>query len=72
MNSSNFVKRKMPFSSLICDFGPKVYFSTSRSKRFEILPFSSGLLTHLFVSVKSGVFLSFLLNLVFLTLCTSI
>ncbi|MFS7992036.1 hypothetical protein Hanom_Chr12g01077571 [Helianthus anomalus] len=33
----------MSFSSprfgQICDFGPKVCFSASRSKRFEILPF---------------------------------
>ncbi|MFS7906827.1 hypothetical protein Hanom_Chr01g00063801 [Helianthus anomalus] len=36
----------MPFSSLrfgqFCDFNPKVCFSASRSKSFEILPFSSG------------------------------
>ncbi|KAJ0515758.1 putative ABC-type sulfate transporter [Helianthus annuus] len=42
-------KSKMPFSSLrfaqFCDFRPKVCFSASGSKRFEILPFSSGLLT---------------------------
>ncbi|MFS8032014.1 hypothetical protein Hanom_Chr17g01552641 [Helianthus anomalus] len=40
---------KMPFSSLrfgyFCDFHPKVCFSASRSKRFEILPFSSDTLT---------------------------
>ncbi|MFS7983617.1 hypothetical protein Hanom_Chr11g00976611 [Helianthus anomalus] len=39
----------MPFSSMrfgqFCDFRPKVYFSASRSKRFEILPFLSGSLT---------------------------
>ncbi|MFS7957600.1 hypothetical protein Hanom_Chr07g00668241 [Helianthus anomalus] len=42
-------KSKMPFSSLrfgqFCDFRPKVYFSASGSKRFEILLFSSGSLT---------------------------
>ncbi|MFS8009552.1 hypothetical protein Hanom_Chr14g01286271 [Helianthus anomalus] len=35
----------LPFSSLrfgqFCDFHPKVCFSASGSKRFEILPFSS-------------------------------
>ncbi|MFS7934919.1 hypothetical protein Hanom_Chr05g00397331 [Helianthus anomalus] len=40
---------KMPFSSLrfdhFGDFRPKVCFSASESKRFEILPFSSNLLT---------------------------
>ncbi|MFS7931389.1 hypothetical protein Hanom_Chr04g00355381 [Helianthus anomalus] len=39
----------MPFSSLrfgqFCDFCPKVCFSSSGSKRFEDLPFSSGSLT---------------------------
>ncbi|KAF5782866.1 hypothetical protein HanXRQr2_Chr11g0501281 [Helianthus annuus] len=44
-----FKKRQMPFSSVrfgqFCDFRPKVRFSTSGSKRFEILTFSSGLLT---------------------------
>ncbi|MFS7932868.1 hypothetical protein Hanom_Chr04g00372961 [Helianthus anomalus] len=39
----------MSFSSLrfgqFCDFHPKVWFSASGSKRFEILPFSSGSLT---------------------------
>ncbi|MFS7958079.1 hypothetical protein Hanom_Chr07g00673971 [Helianthus anomalus] len=39
----------MPFSSLrfgqFCDFRPKVCFSASGSKRFEILPFSFGSLT---------------------------
>ncbi|MFS7930853.1 hypothetical protein Hanom_Chr04g00349121 [Helianthus anomalus] len=67
----------MPFSSLrfgqFCDFRPKVYFSASESKRFEILPFSSGSLTPsiflrqvkgifvLFVNLKSnsGIFVSF-------------
>ncbi|KAJ0913940.1 putative mitochondrial carrier domain protein [Helianthus annuus] len=40
-----FFFSKMPFSSLrfgqFCDFCPKVCFSASGSKRFEILPFSS-------------------------------
>ncbi|KAF5776932.1 hypothetical protein HanXRQr2_Chr12g0529771 [Helianthus annuus] len=40
---------KMSFSTLtfgrFCDFRPKVCFSTSGSKRFEILPFSSDPLT---------------------------
>ncbi|MFS7999337.1 hypothetical protein Hanom_Chr12g01164851 [Helianthus anomalus] len=40
---------KMPFSSLrfdqFCDFRPKVCFSASRSKGFEILPFPSSSLT---------------------------
>ncbi|KAF5762808.1 hypothetical protein HanXRQr2_Chr15g0673051 [Helianthus annuus] len=39
----------MPFSSLrfgqFCDFRPKVCFFASRSKRLEILPFSSVSLT---------------------------
>ncbi|MFS8004142.1 hypothetical protein Hanom_Chr13g01222201 [Helianthus anomalus] len=39
----------MSFSFLrfgqLCDFHPKVYFSRSGSKRFEILPFSSSSLT---------------------------
>ncbi|MFS7963654.1 hypothetical protein Hanom_Chr08g00740901 [Helianthus anomalus] len=36
----------MPFSSLrFGHFCPKVYFSVSGSKRFEILPFSSDSLT---------------------------
>ncbi|MFS7954855.1 hypothetical protein Hanom_Chr07g00635541 [Helianthus anomalus] len=39
----------MPFSSLrfgqLCDFDPKVCFSVSGSKRFEILPFPSKSLT---------------------------
>ncbi|MFS8029343.1 hypothetical protein Hanom_Chr16g01521221 [Helianthus anomalus] len=42
-------KMYMPFSSLrfgqFCDFHPNVCFFASRSKRFEILPFSSGSLT---------------------------
>ncbi|MFS8004826.1 hypothetical protein Hanom_Chr13g01230311 [Helianthus anomalus] len=49
---SNFQKpkwSKMPFSSLrfaqFCDFCPTVCFFASASKRFEILPFSSGSLT---------------------------
>ncbi|KAJ0856471.1 hypothetical protein HanRHA438_Chr13g0578811 [Helianthus annuus] len=46
----------MPFSSLrfgyFCDFRPKVWFSTSGSKRFKILPFSSDTLT-------SSIFLTF-------------
>ncbi|MFS8010799.1 putative amino-acid N-acetyltransferase transcription regulator GNAT family [Helianthus anomalus] len=57
----------MPFSSLrfgqFCDFCPKVCFSASGSKRFKILPFSSGSLTpSIFFSVKSRVFLPFLLT----------
>ncbi|KAF5793040.1 putative Clp domain superfamily protein [Helianthus annuus] len=44
-----FLRSKMPFSSLrfgqFCDFRSKVCFSASGSKRFEILPFSSGSLT---------------------------
>ncbi|MFS7965352.1 hypothetical protein Hanom_Chr09g00761231 [Helianthus anomalus] len=56
----------MSFSSLrfgqFCDFRPKVYFSASGSKRFEILPFSSTELTPSIFSVKSGVFSSFLLT----------
>ncbi|MFS7928228.1 hypothetical protein Hanom_Chr04g00318321 [Helianthus anomalus] len=39
----------MPFSSLrfgqFCDFRPNVCFSAFGSKRFEILPFSSGSVT---------------------------
>ncbi|MFS7971101.1 hypothetical protein Hanom_Chr09g00828821 [Helianthus anomalus] len=47
----------MPFSSLrfgqFCDFRPKVCFFAFGSKRFEILPFSSGLLTpSIFLGVK--------------------
>ncbi|XP_035842869.1 F-box/FBD/LRR-repeat protein At1g13570 isoform X2 [Helianthus annuus] len=53
---------KMPFSSLrieqFCDLRPNVCFSTSGSKRFEILPFSPGLLTPSVFSIKSGVFSS--------------
>ncbi|MFS8006291.1 hypothetical protein Hanom_Chr14g01247501 [Helianthus anomalus] len=53
----------MSFSSLkfgqFCDFRLKVCFSSSGSKRFKILPFSSGSLT--FFSVKSGVFRLFYL-----------
>ncbi|MFS7915304.1 hypothetical protein Hanom_Chr02g00163751 [Helianthus anomalus] len=41
----------MSFSSMrfghFCNFRPKVCFSASGSKRFEILPFSSNLLTPL-------------------------
>ncbi|MFS7907251.1 hypothetical protein Hanom_Chr01g00069061 [Helianthus anomalus] len=50
----------MPFSSLrsghFCGFRPKVCFFVSRSKRFEILPFSSGSLTPSIFFVKSRVF----------------
>ncbi|MFS8020290.1 hypothetical protein Hanom_Chr15g01413831 [Helianthus anomalus] len=57
----------MPFSSLrfgqFCDFRPKVCFSASVFKRFEILPFSSGPLTPSIFSVKSGVFFVFFVNL---------
>ncbi|MFS8030215.1 hypothetical protein Hanom_Chr17g01531431 [Helianthus anomalus] len=54
----------MPFSSLrfdhFCDFRPKVCFSASGSKRFEILSFSSSSLTPIhFFSIKSGGFPSF-------------
>ncbi|MFS7925139.1 hypothetical protein Hanom_Chr04g00281121 [Helianthus anomalus] len=51
----------MPFSSLrfgqFCNFHPKVCFSASGCKRFNILPFSSSPLT------PSIVFLSFFVNL---------
>ncbi|MFS7918687.1 hypothetical protein Hanom_Chr03g00204051 [Helianthus anomalus] len=50
----------MPFSSLrfghFCDFRPKVCFSVSGSKRFEILPFSSDSLAPSIFSVKRGHF----------------
>ncbi|MFS7924042.1 hypothetical protein Hanom_Chr03g00267901 [Helianthus anomalus] len=53
----------MPFLSLrlgqFCDFRPKVCFSASGSKRFEILLFSSGSLTPSVFSISSGVFPSF-------------
>ncbi|MFS7998875.1 hypothetical protein Hanom_Chr12g01159221 [Helianthus anomalus] len=56
----------MPFSSLrfgqFCDFRPNVCFFASRSKKFEILPFSSSSLIPSIFSIKSGVFLSFLLT----------
>ncbi|MFS7971199.1 hypothetical protein Hanom_Chr09g00829911 [Helianthus anomalus] len=43
------MKSRMPFSSLrigqFCDFRPNVCFSSSGSKRFEILPFTCGSLT---------------------------
>ncbi|MFS7992225.1 hypothetical protein Hanom_Chr12g01079761 [Helianthus anomalus] len=43
------LKSKMSFSSLrfgqFCNFRLKVCFSSSGSKRFEIMSFSSGLLT---------------------------
>ncbi|KAJ0643254.1 putative UBA-like superfamily, Ubiquitin-associated domain-containing protein [Helianthus annuus] len=77
----NYQKRKskMPFSSLrfghFYDFRPKVCFSASGSKRFEILLFTSDSLTPSIFSVKSGVFSSFFNlkgNSVFFTLCTSI
>ncbi|MFS7946656.1 hypothetical protein Hanom_Chr06g00538921 [Helianthus anomalus] len=45
----NYVKKKMSFSSMrfgqFCDFLPKVCYSTSGSKRYVILPFSSSSLT---------------------------
>ncbi|MFS8017197.1 hypothetical protein Hanom_Chr15g01377521 [Helianthus anomalus] len=54
---------KMPFSSIrfgqFCDFCPKVCFSASGSKRFEILTI---FIRPSIFSVKSGVFLSFLLT----------
>ncbi|MFS7943675.1 putative tryptophan--tRNA ligase [Helianthus anomalus] len=69
VTTSNFIyyiRSKMLFSSLrygqFCDFRPKVCFSASGSKRFEILPFSSGSLTHPFLPVKSGLFSSFTLT----------
>ncbi|MFS8012042.1 hypothetical protein Hanom_Chr14g01316061 [Helianthus anomalus] len=57
----------MPFSSLrfgqFCDFRPKVCFSVSGSKRFEILPFSSGSLTpSIFLCQFRGISI-FLVNL---------
>ncbi|MFS7994495.1 hypothetical protein Hanom_Chr12g01106741 [Helianthus anomalus] len=50
----------MPFSSLrfgqFCDFSPKVCFSASKSKRFEILPFSSGsLIPSIFLRYIRGI-----------------
>ncbi|MFS7991032.1 hypothetical protein Hanom_Chr12g01066031 [Helianthus anomalus] len=64
----------MPFSSLrfgqLCDFRPKVCFSASGSKRFEILPFSSGSLTpSIFLRLFRGnsvVFVNLKSNSVFL------
>ncbi|MFS7942638.1 hypothetical protein Hanom_Chr06g00490691 [Helianthus anomalus] len=48
-NLRNKVSNKMPFSSLrfgqFCAFCPKVCFSTSGSKKFEILLFSFSSLT---------------------------
>ncbi|MFS7895556.1 hypothetical protein Hanom_Chr00s003024g01708021 [Helianthus anomalus] len=49
----------MPFSSLrfglFCDFHPKVCFSASESKRFEILSFSSGSFTpSIFSTISQG------------------
>ncbi|MFS7902523.1 hypothetical protein Hanom_Chr01g00012291 [Helianthus anomalus] len=45
----NIIESKMPFSSLrfgqFCDFRPKVCFFVSGSKRFKIMPFSSGSLS---------------------------
>ncbi|MFS7889547.1 hypothetical protein Hanom_Chr00s000004g01608291 [Helianthus anomalus] len=53
----------MPFSSLrfgqFCNFRPKVCYSASGSKRFEILPISSDSLTPSIFNKKSGVFQSF-------------
>ncbi|MFS8001294.1 hypothetical protein Hanom_Chr13g01188641 [Helianthus anomalus] len=50
----------MPFSSLrfgqFCDFHSKVCFYASGSKRFEIMPFSPGLLSPSIFFVKSRVF----------------
>ncbi|MFS7995986.1 hypothetical protein Hanom_Chr12g01124581 [Helianthus anomalus] len=50
----------MPFSSLrfgqFCDFRPKVCFSASGSKRFEILPFCSACELHPFFSLSQGYF----------------
>ncbi|KAJ0600729.1 hypothetical protein HanIR_Chr03g0120481 [Helianthus annuus] len=75
-NTGQTIKRKskMPFSSLrfdqFCDFRPKVCFSTSGSKRFEILPFSYGSLTpsiflgyfRVFFILKDFQFLYIMLN----------
>ncbi|MFS8030861.1 hypothetical protein Hanom_Chr17g01539061 [Helianthus anomalus] len=69
----------MPFSSLrfgqYYGFRPKVCFYASGSKRFEILPFSSGSLTpSIFLRQVKGIFV-FFVNLKsksdFFTLCTS-
>ncbi|MFS7957753.1 hypothetical protein Hanom_Chr07g00670131 [Helianthus anomalus] len=54
----------MPLSSLrfgqFCDFRLKVCFSASGSKRFEILPFSSGSLTpSIFLRQVMGIFVFF-------------
>ncbi|MFS7924342.1 hypothetical protein Hanom_Chr03g00271451 [Helianthus anomalus] len=53
----------MPFSSLrfghFYDFRPKVCFFASRSKRFDIMLFSSDSLTPSIFYVKSGAFSSF-------------
>ncbi|MFS7962269.1 hypothetical protein Hanom_Chr08g00724661 [Helianthus anomalus] len=63
----------MPFSSLrfgqSCDFHPKVCFSASISKRIEILPFSFGLFTPIFLREVRGIFAFFvdLGNSVFFT-----
>ncbi|MFS8032238.1 hypothetical protein Hanom_Chr17g01555231 [Helianthus anomalus] len=60
----------------LCNFHPKVCFPTYGSKRFEILPLSSGPLTPSIFSVKSGGISVFSINLkgnsVFFTLCTNI
>ncbi|KAL9995006.1 hypothetical protein Hdeb2414_s0041g00738691 [Helianthus debilis subsp. tardiflorus] len=66
VNFNNSFLSKMSFSSLsfsqFWDFRPNVCFFASGSKRFEILPFSSGSLTPSIFSVKLGVFPSFLLT----------
>ncbi|MFS7916386.1 hypothetical protein Hanom_Chr02g00176531 [Helianthus anomalus] len=54
----------MPFSSLrfgqFCNFRPKVCFSALESKRFDILPFSSGLVNSIqFSPLIRGIFVFF-------------
>ncbi|MFS8031507.1 hypothetical protein Hanom_Chr17g01546671 [Helianthus anomalus] len=70
----------MPFSSMrfgqFCDFRPKVCFSASGSKRFEILTHFIRLVNSIrFSSLSQGISV-FFVNLkdyfVFFTLCTSI
>ncbi|MFS7959605.1 hypothetical protein Hanom_Chr08g00693031 [Helianthus anomalus] len=69
-----FIKKsKMPFSLRLSSKG---LFSASGSKRFEILPFSSGSLTpSIFSHYVRGIsvfFVNLMGNSVFFTLCTSI
>ncbi|MFS7940929.1 hypothetical protein Hanom_Chr05g00470101 [Helianthus anomalus] len=67
----------MPFLSprfgRFCNFRPKVCFSTSRSKRFEILAFSSGLLTpSIFSPLSQGLIrlVTYFASFFFLNTCT--